>query len=385
MDINTANDIPNGNDNKTYFAPAERDSIDEIRKQSETSLQDPIIKVVLQSVEGFVLILNRHRQVLAGNKELLETLEIKDDSYLGYRPGELFSCMHSTESPGGCGTSNHCKVCGAVIAILASLSTNESVIEECSMMMHKNNKIECHEFKVHVTPITISGYSLLIFVLQDVSSVKRREVLEQVFFHDITNIIQCLIGWSEMIKIGNPKEAADKIVKLSEYLQEEITNQYTLRAAETGDLKIKKSRTESAYILDVLSSFFADHALTSDRRLAIIPPADGISFSTDASLLMRVLINMVKNALEASSIDGLVHVICEKKSRQIVFSVHNDGVISDEVALNIFTRYFSTKTGSGRGLGTYSMKLYGEQYLGGSVTYSSTENDGTTFYISLPE
>lgn len=49
----------------------------------------------------------------------------------------------------------------------------------------------------------------------------------------------------------------------------------------------------------------------------------------------------------------------------------------------IFNRSFSTK-GAGRGVGTYSIKLLGERYLSGKVSFTSTPDEGTTFSIKLP-
>jgi sensor histidine kinase regulating citrate/malate metabolism len=51
--------------------------------------------------------------------------------------------------------------------------------------------------------------------------------------------------------------------------------------------------------------------------------------------------------------------------------------------LQIFQRSFSTK-GAGRGLGTYSIKLLGERYLHGTVSFASSAEQGTIFQISLP-
>lgn len=67
-----------------------------------------------------------------------------------------------------------------------------------------------------------------------------------------------------------------------------------------------------------------------------------------------------------------------------VFRVHNEGEIPAEVATQIFQRSFSTKAQAGRGIGTYSMKLFGERYLGGQVDFRSSAEDGTVFYIRLP-
>jgi signal transduction histidine kinase len=54
-----------------------------------------------------------------------------------------------------------------------------------------------------------------------------------------------------------------------------------------------------------------------------------------------------------------------------------------EIQLQIFQRSFSTK-GPGRGLGAYSIKLLTEQYLQGSVTFSTSPKKGTTFIASYP-
>ncbi len=51
--------------------------------------------------------------------------------------------------------------------------------------------------------------------------------------------------------------------------------------------------------------------------------------------------------------------------------------------MQMFHRSFSTK-GTGRGLGTYSMKLLSERYLGGSVTFRSIPGEGTTFTARYP-
>jgi sensor histidine kinase regulating citrate/malate metabolism len=56
-----------------------------------------------------------------------------------------------------------------------------------------------------------------------------------------------------------------------------------------------------------------------------------------------------------------------------------------EVQLQIFQRSFSTKAQVGRGIGTYSIKLFAEQYLGGKVYFTSQEPDGTSFVLSIPK
>ena len=53
------------------------------------------------------------------------------------------------------------------------------------------------------------------------------------------------------------------------------------------------------------------------------------------------------------------------------------------VQLQVFQRSFSTK-GAGRGLGTYSIKLFSERFMRGRVFFTSTPEAGTTFTAAYP-
>ena len=57
---------------------------------------------------------------------------------------------------------------------------------------------------------------------------------------------------------------------------------------------------------------------------------------------------------------------------------------TDGIVPRIFQRNFSTKAEAGRGIGTYSMKLLGEDVLGGEVGFTSSEKDGTVFRLLHP-
>jgi signal transduction histidine kinase len=96
-----------------------------------------------------------------------------------------------------------------------------------------------------------------------------------------------------------------------------------------------------------------------------------------------VLVNLIKNALEASSPGETVTVSFENRGVP-TFRVHNPAVMSEAVQAQLFQRSFTTKEGSGRGVGTYSVKLFVENYLRGTVTLHSTAQMGTTFIVTLP-
>lgn len=65
------------------------------------------------------------------------------------------------------------------------------------------------------------------------------------------------------------------------------------------------------------------------------------------------------------------------------FCVWNSQEIPQEITHRVFQRNFSTKNQSGRGIGTFSMKLFGEEIFGGEVSFKTSPSDGTTFRFSL--
>ena len=73
----------------------------------------------------------------------------------------------------------------------------------------------------------------------------------------------------------------------------------------------------------------------------------------------------------------------ENEEDQVEIWVNNPAVMPRDVQLQVFNRSFSTK-GSGRGIGTYSMRLLVSRYLGGSVDFDSSEDRGTIFRVRLP-
>jgi signal transduction histidine kinase len=175
-----------------------------------------------------------------------------------------------------------------------------------------------------------------------------------------------------------------RVADLVERLQQEIQDHRVLIEAERGELKVLPALVHASEVLSSLENIFAGHEAASERKFLTKTAPSEAWMTVDITLLLRVLANMVKNALEAVDAGGTVTAGFEWRRDRPGFWVHNAGVIPENIALQIFQRSFSTKEGLGRGLGTYSMKLIGENYLQAEVSFSSTDEDGTCFYILLP-
>ncbi|HLP31123.1 MAG TPA: ATP-binding protein, partial [Geothrix sp.] len=210
-----------------------------------------------------------------------------------------------------------------------------------------------------------------------------REVLERLFLHDVANLMQGIRSWTDLLisGAGRPKAVAQKLAHLTDLLDRELKGHQAMLLAEHGQLKPRVRAVLPLEILQDVADLLSRHALAGDRRVVILPAPEGM-IHTDPELLSRVVQNMAINAVEASFTGEAITLSARAEGPHIRFLVHNPGEIPEAFRSRIFLRSFSTKGSPGRGLGTYAMKLFGENVLRGQVGYD-TGPDGTTFWIRI--
>jgi hypothetical protein len=380
---------PNTQGATTAFAPAERASEEEVRALVRQLSDNPLVTTLLESFNGILLVLNENRQIVSANTALLRQLDgMRIEEATGLRPGELFHCTHADEHPGGCGTAEACAFCGAVNAVLAAQRTGRPAAREALLTLEGPDGQIPFEINVLASPLEIAGHRLIVASLRDISPEKRREALEHIFFHDILNTIGGLAGWTHYLEAfseGEGRRAAERLQLLIERLTEEVRAHRDLIDAEQGLYELEVETIDPQWIFEKLRIIFGGHKAAEEKALVIDNPADAGPIHTDGNLVVRVLTNMAKNALEASPAGAEVRIRHERNEEGTHrFSVWNEGAMPPEVAERVFQRSFSTKGQPGRGLGTYAMRLFGEQYLGGRVRFRTDPAEGTTFVLELP-
>ncbi|MCB2211357.1 PAS domain-containing sensor histidine kinase [bacterium] len=369
----------------TLFAPAEVYGDAELRRQRELIRSVPMLEVLLNSVHVSVLVLNNLRQIVYCNKVFYDLVHaLGTEEVYGKRPGEVFRCIHANELPSGCGTTEFCRTCGAVKAILDS-QKGHSRQEECRIMTQKDVEVNALDVRVWSTPFEYQDISFTILSLIDISNEKRRAALEHIFFHDILNSATSVLGYASMMRYD--EEADPENLGVLEdsvsMLIDDIAAQRDLKYAEQGELQVDVKLHNSGTIMDGVFARFRHQFNAEGRELLLDSKIDRVEFETDFGLLNRVLGNMVKNAFEATSKGQAVRVGCHKYRNHLEFWVNNPKPIPRNHQLQVFNRSFSTK-GQGRGLGTYSMRLLTENYLNGRLSFTSSKEAGTTFSAYLP-
>jgi signal transduction histidine kinase len=377
-----------GSKSKTHFAPAERSAPFELQREVRKVSRNAVIDGLVSSVGGLLAVLNEHRQVLAVNDSLLDMLGLKDSTtLLGLRPGEVVGCVHARQPPHGCGTTEYCATCGAVIAMVTSLQLDLPVERTCALEVQRGGRPVDLFLSVRSCPVDLDGQRLLILFLQDITRQQTRAALERVFFHDLNNMLLGLVGTSELLVLQpgeRTEERLQRVQQLAHHLAQEISLQKCL-AGSDSDLPPRTVQAVSTHqVFRELHDLFLGHPAAAGKTLCFPNEVPDLTLQTDLNLLLRVLGNMTCNAFEATLPGGEVRAWLEKADGTAVFCVWNGAAIPADVARRVFQRNFSTKGESGRGLGTFSMKLFGERFLGGEVGFTSSEAAGTVFRFRLP-
>ncbi|HJV49320.1 MAG TPA: HAMP domain-containing sensor histidine kinase [Geothrix sp.] len=367
----------------THFAPPERSTREELRLEAEACLNHPVAGFLMEALDGLVLILDAHRQVLATNDRVLQVTDPVDGTPLGRRPGELFGCIHVPEAPNGCGTNHACAHCGAVLTVMKAQRQGHPVRSECLLTLQNGDLLESSEYEIVASPLAVGPYDLIAVVLHDLSAAKRRDALERLFYHDVANLMQGIRGWADLLASGatSSKAVAQKLAHLTDLLDRELKSHRAMAQAEHGQLKPRIRMALPMEILRDVGDLLERHALARDRNIRILPPPEAL-IATDPELLSRIILNMAVNAVEASFMGETITLGADLEETDICFRVHNAGQIPEEIHSRIFQRSFSTKGTTGRGLGTYAMKLFGENVLQGKVGFD-TGPDGTTFWVRI--
>lgn len=340
--------------------------------------------MLLAATDHLALVLDAEGRIAAASQVLLEGLGLDSiEPLLGLNPGEVVSCLWA--SAHGCGRDLHCQGCGINLAIQAARSQQTSVTRDSLLSMNNAGGGTLSEFRMRAMPMRVETTELVFLSLQDLSDQRRRESLEHFFFHQVLNLTDGLEG-TVRILAAEPESAPLLVRQLADFTQQltqEVQGRRILLEAENGNLHVDSQDTELDEVLESLSAFFRNHDAAYKRNLHVCPH-NPERFRTDPALLLRILVDLVMNALEATPLGGIVTLEYERNAQERFFHVRNPGIIPSEVASRIFQRSNSSKPSGGRGLGTFGLRLLAERYLGGLVDFTTSAAMGTCFTLRLP-
>lgn len=360
-----------------------------LRSTIEFASTNPIINAVLHSVGGILAVLDEQQRVIALNESFLRLAGTVDPTdVLGVRLGEAVSCIHAIDGPDGCGSGSYCATCGAALAVRESGARGRPVEKDCELTFERDRQEHVADLRVRAAPLQLDGQQFTVLLLRDISTEKRRAALEAVFFHDVGNIVAGLSGASELLVRGDQadtREIVDYIRHASSRLEREFRIQKALSSVGADTHPVTRDTLPVDMLLQEIRSFFSQHPVSRDRSLHLDHVEPALRVSTDASLLVRALTNMLTNAFEATPPGGTVSLWTEEGEEDVSFHVWNETAMSEEEMRHVFEKDYTTKKQAGRGTGAFAIRLIGEQFLGGKVAFTTSAMEGTVFTLRIPK
>ncbi len=149
--------------------------------------------------------------------------------------------------------------------------------------------------------------------------------------------------------------------------------------------------TDLVKLLDEVVFDFTGESYKRGIELIFLKPDHPLmSVAVDAEKIRVVFQNLIENAIKYSNKGGRVFVNVSEKSGMIEVSVRDTGIgIPEADQVNIFNKSFRALNAKkqdsvGSGLGLFTTRRIVEKHKG-KIWFESTEGEGTTFFLQIPE
>ena len=256
----------------------------------------------------------------------------------------------------------------------------------------QNTKIEIEDASHEISAL-VNSYNSMIDELQE-SAVKLatsereqawREMAKQVA-HEIKNPLTPMrLTIQSFQRKFNPEDEDihQKIDEYSKTLIQQIDTMSAIAEAFSNFAKMPAQKNETLNIVEVIRLALD---IFNEGYIDFTTEKEEIIANFDRTQLIRVVTNLVKNAIQASASNEKpdIKVTVNDIGNSVKIIVSDNGIgIKPENKAKIFEPKFTTKT-SGMGLGLGMVKNIVETY-NGSITFTSEEDKGTIFTITLPK
>lgn len=233
--------------------------------------------------------------------------------------------------------------------------------------------------------VTVNDKMFTLFTFTDLRhqmqlvEVESWEKLIRVLTHEIMNSLTPIQSIAETVsgKASSKEiiEALDTISSSSGYLMQFVKNFREFSLLPDPRMRVLYLKPLLESVIRIAESY--DNADKIKFNLVCFPPE--LMVYSDESLLNRVLINIIKNAVEANP-DSITVEAEVKADDSVEIRISNDGeLIPEETAEHIFTPFFTTRQ-SGNGIGlSLSRRII--THLGGTLSFKTRPI--TSFSINL--
>ena len=239
-----------------------------------------------------------------------------------------------------------------------------------------------------------------IIIFRDVTKEHELETSRQEFSsfatHELRTPVGIIKGYLELMFEGNQgsltaeqKDSLTKMQQANERLHALVNAMLNITRIESGIFAIAPEPTYLPDLADGITNEMLPQMQEKKLRLEKQYAEDVPSVSVDSQLTGAVIRNLLSNAVKYTPEGGKITVKIGKKDQNVLITVSDTGLgIPKAQQAKMFTKFFRGDNVrmehiEGTGLGLYIVKSILEQ-AGGTISFSSEENEGATFFITIP-
>lgn len=196
---------------------------------------------------------------------------------------------------------------------------------------------------------------------------------------------QCEFALSGQAGEEEKREAFEAVLKQSERMNSIVSQLLLLSRAENGKFVPEREPVE----LNVLCETVCEEleAMAAERQVELTWNTEKLQITGDETLLIRMVNNLVSNAIRYNRPGGSAEVSLRKRGKYAVLTVRDTGIgIRREDLGQIFNRFYRadrSRSSEGTGLGL-SMAAWIARVHGGSIRAESVYGEGSVFTAELP-
>jgi signal transduction histidine kinase len=224
-------------------------------------------------------------------------------------------------------------------------------------------------------------------------AIRGRDDLLSFVAHDLRGLlsgvqmsVQMLIRGAPGIERRRGWKQLDRIHRVIMQMSHMIDDLTDLPSLDAGRFVFDLSDVPVSELMTQAEEMFLPAASATGVTLEVRVPPEATDVRGDAVRVVRVLANLVGNALKFTPEGGKITISSSVAHRHVLFAVRDTGIgIAPEHLSRLFERYWQAEATAhkGRGLGLFIAKRLVEAQ-GGTIWAESQLGAGTTLFFTLP-
>jgi PAS domain S-box-containing protein len=212
--------------------------------------------------------------------------------------------------------------------------------------------------------------------------------------HELRTPLTSIRGYLELVLEGSGRQLSAEqeqflgvVQRNADRLQNLVADLLFIAQIEAGRLELEQGELDLAALAHESVETGRPLAAAKDIELSLV--VEPVCLVGDRGRLGQLLDNFVSNAIKFTPAGGGVEVRLSVDAGTALLEVSDNGMgIPADEQERLFERFFRSSTATaqaiqGTGLGLTISKAIAEAH-GGRITFTSVENEGTTFHIELP-